>query len=289
MHVKVKLTERSFPFAAVDAMLDKLSGKLVGRWAGVVRALQEWLKTAPVALKQTQFEELESLCNRLLQQVTWGIVDDSTNAVFAYGALVARLGEIALTEPPTEEQVNEILGQPGFVARQALSFAKAYTLNEVKSKDADTLSVFRTHLLSTLEAGDNPLKAASTLAKEIDGDFAGWRRIARTETARALNMGLFDESARLGIDLVYVPKSPVPCSHCEHLIEERVFRREDLQGKTNYRRKAADWQAAVPLHPNCTHLVLPASAWVEEQASKESDGKIPPEGVKIQYKPPSQR
>lgn len=289
MHVKVKLKERSFPFAEVDAMLDRLSGKLVGRWAVVVKALQEWLRTAPVGLKQTQFDELEALVGRLLEQQTWGMVDDSTNAVFAYGVQVAHLGELALTQPPTEEQINALLQQPGFVARQALSFAKAYSLNEVKSKDADTLSVFRNHLLQTLEAGENPLKAASALAKEIDGDFAGWRRIARTETARALNMGLFDEAKRLGVDLVYVPKSPVPCSHCEHLIEERVFRREDLQGKTNYRRKQADWQPAVPLHPNCTHLVLPASAWVEEQANLESNGKIPSGGVKIQYKPPSER
>jgi len=270
--------------------LRQFADDLQDRWEPLKHTLIEWVQQNSDYFYTAEGQQaLLQLARDTLDQQAWGVVDEHTQNVFAYGATVARQGESVFGAQPSAESINEILSQPGFVANQAMQFARSYTFNEVVTRDAETMGLFQTRMIQTLEAGEHPSEAAREFANDIDGDYAGWMRIARTETARALNAGLFDESARLGVDVVFIPHSPTTCPDCARLIDGRAFNRVDIEGASNYRRKKADWVPALPMHPNCTHHPIPASKWVQDAAREAAGGDIPPEGVEIDFIPPSQR
>jgi len=291
MKLTVSLDAPAHPFRVVDEWVKEFAKGLTDRWEPVAHTLSLWVadQEAGYLLTPAGLQELRRFAASLLQQSTLEMVDEHTRQVVAYGAQVARVGETALSNPPEASSLQAILEAPSKVTEAAMQFSRIYTLNEVQTKDVSVLSGYQTRLLDTLQAGEHPSKAAREMAADIDGDYHGWMRIARTETARSLNTGLFAEAGRFGARLVYVPHSPTTCPACAELIDGRVFNASDLQQGSNFKRKRADWVAALPLHPNCTHFPMPASQWVEAAAREAAGGEIPPDGVKIDFLPPSQR
>lgn len=285
MTIKIKLKERVHPIKAIDRRIHRFVRILKERWKPTLTQIQQ--AQGPITLEDTA--NIRALVEASLQQQAFDLVDDHIGRVFAYGAQIASIGEKAITKPPTMEVAAEAVRAGHFIDRQAFKFASAYALNEVQSKDSSLLSGLQTRLLQVIERGEHPSKAARQMAQDLDDDYAGWLRIARTETARSLQSGLFDEAKRLDVDVVYVPTSPTSCADCKRLIDGRVFMRSSIESATNYKRKQADWLPAVPLHPNCTHFAIPASQWLIDKAKEEAGGRIPTEGVKVEYLPPSER
>ena len=281
MTVKIKLSPHTHHFTFVEERVRAVVAHLKERYGEYLRFVKDLPQGAGL-------ETVDQLAELLQQPQNSALLDEIERTV-AYGIETARQGESAVFKPPTAEQVEAVMSEQGFVTSEALKFAKANTLNEIQTKDAEMVGMFKTRLLQTLERGEHPSKAARDLAQDLDDDYSGWMRIARTETARALNAGLFEEAKRLGNDFVFIPHSPTTCPHCERLIDGRVFRLADIEGRSNYKIAQAQWIPAVPLHPNCTHFPIPASDWTIEKAKEEAGGRIPSSGVKISYIPPSQR
>ena len=291
MTIRITLKDRQHPFVAVDRWMREMARDLQGRWSGqLVSQLLQWAEQHRAEMLTPAGQQMFArLAQSMIEQQTWGIADDNAYRVYVYGVQVARLGEMALTKQPTADAVAQAVAGNTYIDRQAMQFARAYTFNEIQSKDRDVVSLFQSRLLQTLDRGEHPSKAARQLSSDLDDDRADWMRIARTETARALQAGLFDETRRLEVDVVYVPTSPTACDECRRLIDGRVFRRDDIEGATNYKRKQQAWRPAVPLHPNCTHFAIPASQWLIDKAKKEAGGSIPSAGVKVSYTPPVER
>ncbi|CAJ1315924.1 hypothetical protein [Paenibacillus nuruki] len=88
-----------------------------------------------------------------------------------------------------------------------------------------------------------------------------WRRVAITELAMATN-DAYIASLKQG-DVVRVANVPGSCKHCQKILEGKTFIVSESPeadgnthvwaGKSNVGRKAADWWACAPLHPNCRH------------------------------------
>jgi hypothetical protein len=283
--VKIKIKEHSHPFKAVERQIESFATDLQKRWAPIA----EQIEGVAGSVTLETIDSVRQAAEASLQQQTWGMVGKHTEHIFAYGAQVAKLGEVALAKPPAVDAIVQAVKGGHYIDRQAMKFARAYAFNEIQTKDSSLFGELKTRLLQALERGEHPSKAARELARDIDGDYAGWMRIARTETARTLQAGLFDEAERLEVDVVYVPTSPTSCDECKRLIDGRVFMRSALEGKTNYKRKQVNWIPAVPLHPNCTHFAIPASDWLIEKAREVSGGNIPSGGVEVECLPPSER
>lgn len=281
MTVAIKLSPHTHYFDFVEERIKRIAVLLKERYTGFLGAIGELPQDFDLATVDEIAEFLRAHENKEILA--------SLEQVVGYGVLSARQGEKVLESTPKEKDLVEVLKEDNFVKRESLKFAKAYTLNEIQTKDAQTIGNFKARLFQTLERGEHPSKAARELAQDLDDDFYGWMRIARTETARALNAGLFEETKRLGNDYVFVPHSPTTCEKCAALVDERVFKLSDIEGKTNYKRKQADWIPALPLHPNCTHFPIPASSWTIAKAKEEGEGGVPQEGVKIEYIPPHKR
>lgn len=233
------------------------------------------------------FAEISSLVDLILKKDA--LAQNTAASAFGFGVEMAKLGELVLQQAPTQDQVKALLSSPGFVDREAVKFAQSYMFHGIKSKEQKLIAEFQGRLIESLKRRESPVSLARTMAAELDEDWGGWLTIARTETARSLNEGLFEETARLGKEYVYIPESPRCCSHCMRLIDGRVFPADAIKGTTNIGKKQKDWGASVPLHPNCLHFAIPASEWLVERARVKAGGEIPNKGVRVEYIPPSQR
>jgi hypothetical protein len=103
--------------------------------------------------------------------------------------------------------------------------------------------------------------------------------------ARSLNLGFFDEADVLGVSYVWIPDQPRNCERCASLLASRVFPIAALRSASNLGKKAAQWVAALPMHPNCTCAPIPASASLVEAARELAEGEIPPLGVVVKNVP----
>jgi hypothetical protein len=291
MSIKLILKERKHPNDVVNRWINDYAKDLYGRWPENYNRLATWAeKVVSYPVGSPEFQaSLEAASNEFLRQTTFDLVSDQTHQSFAYGVEIASLGEESISTPPKESAIRDAMARNTYVDRKAMDFARAYNYIEVVTKDAERLAAFQTRLLQALEKGEHPSKAARDMAQDEEGDFSDWMRLARTETARSLQSGLFDESDRIGADYLFIFPTSMSCPNCARLIEDRVFRKSDLEGASNFKKKQSEWIAAVPLHPNCTHVAIPASEWTVAEAKKVSGGKIPKEGVKIKFVQPSER
>lgn len=303
MRVKVTLKE-PHPFPIVEGRANALALGLRGRWRRASRHLMEHfvrergfdevkkaigdddLYRAP---SRKEMGALDQILQELMGDDTAVLISQYLGGSFAYGVALARGGETSWLHPPTADEAQDIAKSPRFLDRQAMGFVEAYGFTQIQSKDSETFAQLSNHLLEALENRQHPSQAARALADDLDGDLAGWTRIARTESARALAAGSFDETRRLGVEYVYVPENGDSCPECQRLILGRVFPLAALERGSNFKRKKADWKAALPLHPNCTCHSIPASQWLIDQALKAGGGSIPAQGVEVEWVPPNQR
>lgn len=284
-----------FPFLEVERATLRMASELRSRWP---KFLKEFVvnfelmrPTAMAGFPLSQEEGLlfEHLSAGMLNPSAQTMVEKTLPTIYATGAALAHdpLSRDGNYKTPSKSAVKE--RKQTLADDVAFHFVQQQTFNSIKTKDSAQLGSFRGMLLETLQAGQSPREAAKRAHTEIGQDAASWVRIARTESARALNAGMFSEARRLGKQYVYIPQQPSACQSCHRLLIGRVFPADVLASGSNQGRKPADRVACVPLHPNCTCLPVPASSWVEEAALEASGGSIPPEGVKINYVPPNER
>lgn len=186
--------------------------------------------------------------------------------------------------------VASLLKEPRILDAAAMQYAQSSSYLATVKKDSNEISSFLEQLLIGLQDGENPVTIARRTADKLEQNPSQWVTLARSEMADALAQGSMDEARRLGADYVFVPSHPDASEACQRLIEGRLFGRDWLQGQSNVGKKSKDWGAALPCHPNCRHHLLPASrsllAMVRKQIGSDT---IPVTGIKVDYKPPSQR
>jgi len=78
-----------------------------------------------------------------------------------------------------------------------------------------------------------------------------------------------DQCEAQGYDRVWVPPHVGACLMCKALIENRVFRIEELRDAFNDGGDPNNWAPAVPLHPGCRHSVLPYVKSIYDRAQAD--------------------
>lgn len=291
IRARLKSKETTLPIPGMDRRAVKFGVELSSRWDRFVAIVAERLTKPPDEAKRSWddddpmslLEHLQEWQEKLLSSQGLDITQRLAVVPFRQGMELAARGEndgkffaaLSMEKATTRDPI-------------ALAAVEARTFSDVKAKDDAQMAVFRAMLLEGLARGDSPATVAKATAQRLKEKASEWQTLARTESARALNAGMFAEARRLGKEFVYVPEQPGACDHCKRLIIGRVFPADALFAASNAGRKQSDWVAALPTHPNCRCTAVAASEWTVEQAL-EKQSTIPAKGVKIEYKPPSQR
>ena len=108
---------------------------------------------------------------------------------------------------------------------------------------------------------------------------------SRTEMARAQHMGAVEEAKRLGVDYVVVPDQPKTANTAADFWQPRIPSERPRISLQSRQKNAASWVAAIPLHPNCTCVAIPASHSTVNGAKEIAGGEIPSIGVSIEGLP----
>lgn len=129
------------------------------------------------------------------------------------------------------------------VDESILTWAEDYCAELVKGVDDETKRLIAQAVKSGLEDGKNPIEIARDIRKQFD-DMAKYRaeRIARTETANALESGAFDSNKSLGADKKEWIWDGRDCDAC---------RMNEAQGKIGIDRAHASGHMHPTAHPNC--------------------------------------
>lgn len=140
----------------------------------------------------------------------------------------------------------------------AIKWAKLHAAEEVRTKEEEVLKGVKHLVVQARMERWEPQRLAQELFDQFGQYNRDWRRIAITETAKAVSngylMGLKDG------DQVFIQESAGMCDHCRRLNTGKVFTYREIPGnektelwvgKTNYGRKTRDWNPCVPLHPHC--------------------------------------
>lgn len=211
-------------------------------------------------------------------------VGDHAGTMFANGVFFASLEADKpkfVWKQPTQEEIAEIKSSPRFVDNVAMDFATEYMFEQVKSKDESEMSVFRTVLLETLEQGNNPKVAAKIMSERLKNDLSSWETIARTEGARAVQIGFNEQAKAIGSEIVFVPAQTSACKSCKAMLSGRIFNLDDLEGASNYGKKASERVPCIPMHPNCTCVAIPAAQSLIESTLKHHNvSSVPKSGLK---------
>ena len=247
----------------------------------------------------TDFDDLDRLFGVKVGGIQIKAAGDHVKAVYSLsqaktaGKVNDRMSFTAAMKVATRRQFTE-------EDQAAVEWLTTYQLNEIKGQDDDALRVIKRHLLDAAFNRESPNYISTRIKRELGTWETDFRRIAITETARAYSDAALNQMTEMGDDLCFVSaagegfhvlpggrrKVIEPCIYCQEKLENRVFRINDLRGASNFGKKPASWEAAIPMHPNCRHHPQPATKWVIEQIKGK---KIPKGGVKIDYVPPADR
>jgi hypothetical protein len=276
----------SLPFRILELRAVRLAQQLRWRWRGVLKEAAEIAESdmakalgdAPPS--DDLFAQMDAVLETLNKQ-TAAILQDALGLAVASGIWTMKTPWGGTFRQPKNADLQAITSAPTFQDVSAMRFAVAYGGAAVQSKDAAVMGQFKLNLLDALREGDSPRKAAAKTAEALGEDPSQWERIARTEMARAQHLGGVEEAKRLGVDYVVVPDQPKNCEHCRRLLANRVFPLSALSTASNVGRKQNNWIPAIPLHPNCTCVAIPASASTVQGARLAAGGSIPSEGASI--------
>lgn len=159
--------------------------------------------------------------------------------------------------------------EPGPTSTAAVQWLREYTLTELEGALGEYVDAIKTALMLGLREGTDPLQVASWMYHATKDGEVHWRMIARTEMTRANAEGRLDTCVQQGYDRVWVPPHAGSCSACKRLIENQVFDIAQVRGVTNYKVPYRQWQACVPLHPNCRHIFLPYQEDIYNEAQRQ--------------------
>lgn len=284
------MTTPSFPYKRIERKTVQLSKDLRWRWRKALTSAVEIIKeerrisgvTGPVTERE----------RALLSEIVLMIGDDGFNLISDHIDECVATGVVTATDSyvsgdysfkePSPVLIEELKRTPRFVDEVAMDFLKESSFEYVRREDENTMSRFRVYLLETLSKGGDPKSAARKMSADMGTELYKWNLIARTETAKALQFGIFQQSKELGSDMVFVSSQPSSCSSCKRLLEDRLFKRADIEGASNVGVKPSSWKAAIPLHPNCTCIAMPASdKKIKEVLGNKDKTTVTPSGVKL--------
>jgi hypothetical protein len=282
----------SFPFVLLEARCKEMAEGLRWRWRTALRKAAQIVEsdlrkaidlTATPPPDEIQ-AHLDALLLDLNEQALVMLREGLGLAIAAGQWAMAQTWEGVFVQP-TASDLAAIRRPATFQDSSAMRFALAYGASAVKTQDAAVLGRFKLHLLDALREGDSPRKAAQQTAEALGEDPSTWERIARTEMARAQHFGSVEEAKRLGVEYVVVPDQPKNCEACRRLLANRVFPRAALESASNVGRKPSAWVAAIPMHPNCTCVAIPAASSTIQGARALLGGAIPSTGASIEDLP----
>ncbi len=140
----------------------------------------------------------------------------------------------------------------------AIEWAKLHAGEEIRTKQEEVLKGVKRVLVQSRMERWEPQRLAQELFDQFGQFNRDWRRIALTETAKAVSNGYLMD-LKDG-DQIIIQEAADMCPHCRRLNHGKVFtfrerpgneKTEIWVGKTNYGKKTRDWSACVPLHPHC--------------------------------------
>lgn len=281
-----------FPFAILEERTTELAEGLRWRWRSALREaasiVESDLKKALDANATPPSNELQAQIDTLLLQLNeqaQALLNEHLGLSVATGMWSMGQEWGGVFVQPTPKDISAIRRKSTFQDNAAMRWALSYSTTAVKAQDAAVMGRFKLTLFDALREGASPRKAAMQTAEALGADPAPWERIARTEMARAQHMGAVEEAVRLGVDYVVVPDQPKNCEHCRRLLANRVFALSAISAASNVGKKAKDWIAAIPLHPNCTCVAIPAARSTVNAAKEIAGGEIPESGVSIEGLP----
>lgn len=281
-----------FPFALLESHCKEMAEALRWRWRSALRKAAQIVEsdlrkaidltaTPPPDAVQSQ---IDALLLDLSEQSLALLREGLGLAVAAGQWAMGQTWEGAFVQP-TASDLAAIRRPPTFQDTSAMRFALAYGASAVKTQDAAVMGRFKLNLFDALREGASPRKAAMQTAEALGEDPAPWERIARTEMARAQHFGSVEEAKRLGVEYVVVPDQPKNCEACRRLLANRVFPLAALESASNVGRKPSAWVAAIPMHPNCTCVAIPAASSTIQGARALLGGAIPSTGASIEDLP----
>jgi hypothetical protein len=137
-------------------------------------------------------------------------------------------------------QLNTVPGPatlgPGPTTTAAVDWLQTYTLHELDTSLETYVSRIKDALLYGLHGVVNPVQVAAWLQKATHDAGINWRTIARTEMVRANAAGRLAVCREQGYDRVYAPPHVGACKKCKRLLENKVFRIDEVEGITNFGR-----------------------------------------------------
>jgi len=235
------------------ATLPYLELMAAGEQPDWVRVMLQWRLSA-----QWAYQQGESLSSYLVRNGLYPIGFDGVPDNFR--VTPAQLAEI----PPQ--------------MRQAFIESMRFGMGWVTRLNADAREQTRALVAIAQLANRNPTDVAPLLEQVLRRQLAGgeelvdeWveqasekvlsaianraQTIARTEGARAQNLGILESMILQGDAFAYVMPHRGTCPECRRLLDGRVFRVELLKRNmfANFHQPKARWVAALPQHPNCRH------------------------------------
>lgn len=143
--------------------------------------------------------------------------------------------------------------------RRAVDWLTQYTLNEVTGAFDDMKHELRNQLIGGIAGGKNPREVARAMRSVVNDHTRDWNTIAITETSRAESQGRLLELRDEGEHWVIGSSAhdPKTCPKCLEMIDGKKYRISQVIDRSNYGRPQSEWQAVIPLHPNCRCLWLP--------------------------------
>lgn len=108
------------------------------------------------------------------------------------------------------------------------------------------------------------------------------KMISHTEQMRMMNLGILTTLEQDGEKYAYVMPHSNSCEHCRRLIDGRVFLISVLKENQFYNigRKAKDWRAAAPQHPQCRHSFMRVPVRFRAGVARV---EIPKEGLVLEF------
>jgi hypothetical protein len=142
---------------------------------------------------------------------------------------------------------------------RAIGFLNHYAFNEIHSSFDALKNDLRAALILGIEGGKNPREVARGIANAMKDYSTQWDVVAITETARAESQGRLRELQDAGETqcIGSTAHDALACDDCLRLINDKVYKVDEVLKNNNYGVKRANWKPCIPLHPRCRCVWLP--------------------------------
>ncbi|MCK4547658.1 MAG: phage portal protein, partial [Candidatus Eisenbacteria sp.] len=122
-----------------------------------------------------------------------------------------------------------------------LNWLREYSFGEIRGQCQKVKTLIRQTLLAEREVGRHPFLIRQKLLDKTGDYGTDFRRIARTEVARAQSQAAYQELLDMGEEQCTFDEVVGACEACRTLLENRTFYIREIMHATNYGKRRKDW------------------------------------------------